>query len=221
MTQWFTSDLHFAHPHVAKLRGFDDYREHDRQIIRNLNECVKPDDDLYVLGDISSGSKTSLNEALRLLHGLNVGRTHRTLILGNHDTTRLEAGKLRKFITEFSQVALRGTTTIHGYGNALLSHYPYANHLDDGPHDGLSTNATSNRFQHLAIPDDAHSLLLHGHTHATIPDEFNDPRQINIGLDAWELKPVNETSIISLLVNNGEYAKRTGWETQIFYKKYA
>ena len=112
--QWFTSDLHFAHPHVAKLRGFDDYKEHDRQIIRNLNELVAPDDDLYVLGDISSGSKTSLDEALSLLHRLNVGRTHRTLILGNHDTTRLEAGKMRKFITEFSQVALRGTATIHG-----------------------------------------------------------------------------------------------------------
>ncbi|HJE55446.1 MAG TPA: hypothetical protein K8W03_01505 [Bifidobacterium pseudolongum subsp. globosum] len=36
MTQWFTSDLHFAHPHVAKLRGFEDYREHDETIIRNL-----------------------------------------------------------------------------------------------------------------------------------------------------------------------------------------
>lgn len=141
--QWFTSDLHFAHPHVAKLRGFEDYREHDRQIIRNLNEMVAPDDDLYVLGDISSGSKDGLEKALACLHRLNVGRTHRVLILGNHDSTRLEAGKIRKFTTEFSQVALRGTTTIHGYGNVLLSHYPYANHLDDGPHDGLSTNATS------------------------------------------------------------------------------
>ena len=202
MTQWFTSDLHFAHPHVAKLRGFEGYREHDETIIRNLNELVAPDDDLYVLGDISSGSKTSLDEALRLLHGLNVGRRHRTLILGNHDTTRLEANKIRKFITEFGQVALRGSATIHGYGNVLLSHYPYANHLDDGPHDGLSTNATSSRFQHLAIPPDGKTLL-HGHTHAAIPDEFNDPQQINVGLDAWELHPVSEEQIRRLLPRNG------------------
>lgn len=201
--QWFTSDLHFAHPHVAKLRGFEDYREHDETIIRNLNERVSPDDDLYVLGDISSGSKTSLDEALRLLHRLNVGRTHRVLILGNHDSTRLEAGKIRMFITEFGQVAMRGTATIHGYGNVLLSHYPWANHLDDGPHDGLSTNATSDRFRHLAIPDDKRSTLLHGHTHATIPDEFNDPRQINVGLDAWELHPVSEEQIRRLLPRNG------------------
>ncbi len=200
--QWFTSDLHFAHPHVAKLRGFEDYREHDRQIIRNLNEMVAPDDDLYVLGDISSGSKDGLEKALACLHRLNVGRTHRVLILGNHDSTRLEAGKIRKFTTEFSQVALRGTTTIHGYGNVLLSHYPYANHLDDGPHDGLSTNATSSRFQHLAIPPD-HNVLLHGHTHATIHDEFNDPQQINVGLDAWELHPVSEEQIRRLLPRNG------------------
>ncbi len=200
--QWFTSDLHFAHPHVAKLRGFEDYCEHDRHIIGNLNELVAPDDDLYILGDISSGSKDSVEEALRLLHRLNVGRTHRVLILGNHDTTRLEANKIRKFITEFGQVALRGTTTIHGYGNVLLSHYPYANHLDDGSHDGLSTNATSSRFQHLAIPPDGKTLL-HGHTHATIPDEFNDPWQINVGLDAWELHPVSEEQIRRLLPRNG------------------
>lgn len=220
MTQWFTSDLHFAHPHVAKLRGFDDYREHDDTIVRNLDELVAPDDDLYVLGDISSGSKTSLDEALRLLHRLNVGRTHRVLILGNHDSTRLEAGKIRKFITEFGQVALRGATTIHGYGNVLLSHYPYANHLDDEPHDGLSTNATSDRFRHLAIPDDKHSTLLHGHTHATTPNEFNDPRQINVGLDAWNLKPVSEASIRLQLVESGEYAEQTGWKIQIYRKQH-
>lgn len=202
MTQWFTSDLHFAHPHVAKLRGFEDYREHDETIIRNLNERVAPDDDLYVLGDISSGSKTSLDEALRLLHRLNVGRTHRVLILGNHDSTRLEAGKIRKFITEFGQVALRGTATIHEYGNVLLSHYPYASQMDDTRRDDLSTNATSSSLKHLAIPPE-NIVLLHGHTHATIPDEFNDPQQINVGLDAWELHPVSEEQIRRLLPRNG------------------
>ena len=38
--QWFTSDLHLAHPFVAKLRGFEDYREHDRHIIRNLMALI-------------------------------------------------------------------------------------------------------------------------------------------------------------------------------------
>ena len=207
MTQWFTSDLHLAHPHVAKLRGFDDYKEHDRQIIRNLNELVAPDDDLYVLGDISSGSKTSLDEALRLLHRLNVGRTHRTLILGNHDTTRLEANKIRKFITEFGQVALRGTTTIPSAGHVLLSHYPWAEHMNGSKRADLSTNALDTHYKRLAPSIDFRNLLLHGHTHATTPYEFligskysidPDYTQINIGLDAWELKPVSEEQIENL-----------------------
>lgn len=210
--QWFTSDLHFAHPYVAKLRGFEDYREHDRRIIGNLNKCVKQDDDLYILGDISSGSKDSREEALRLLHGLNVGRTHRTLILGNHDSTRLEASRLREFVSEFGQVALQGTANIPGYGSVLLSHYPWRQLLDDDRHHGLSTNATSSRFQHLAIPDDGNSILLHGHTHAAVPYEFPDPRQCNVGLDAWELKPVNEIDLVNVFVSNGEYLKRTGWQ---------
>lgn len=214
--QWFTSDLHFAHPHVAKLRGFEDYREHDRQIVRNINELVKQDDDLFVLGDISSGGAGSIDEALALLHGLKVGRAHRTLILGNHDSTRLEAGKIRKFTTEFGQVAMRGSACVPGLGNVLLSHYPYADYLDDSPADGLSTNATSSRFQHLAIPDDGRSILLHGHTHATIPDEFPDPRQCNVGLDAWELRPVRENALTAVFVNNGEYMRRTGWHVTVF-----
>lgn len=214
--QWFTSNLHFAHPHVAKLRGFEDYREHDEVIVRNINAVVKPDDELYVLGDISSGTARSIDEALNLLHRLNVGRRHRTLILGNHDSTRGEAGKTRKFFTEFGQVAMRGSAYVPGLGNVLLSHYPYAHHLDDGPHDGLSTNATSSRFQRLAIPDDGRSILLHGHTHATIPDEFPDPRQCNVGLDAWELRPVHENALTAVFVNNGEYTRRTGWHVNIF-----
>lgn len=212
MTQWFTSDLHFAHPHVAKLRGFEDYREHDETIIRNLNELVAPDDDLYVLGDISSGSKTSLDEALRLLHRLNVGRTHRVLVLGNHDTTRLEAGKMRKFITEFSQVALRGTTTIPSAGHVLLSHYPWAEHMNGSKRADLSTNALDTHYKRLAPSIDFYNLLLHGHTHATTPYEFKtallrqkvspDYTQINIGLDAWDLKPVSEEQIEELWLEN-------------------
>lgn len=212
MTQWFTSDLHLAHPHVAKLRGFEDYREHDETIIRNLNERVAPDDDLYVLGDISSGSKTSLDEALRLLHRLNVGRTHRVLILGNHDSTRLEAGKIRKFTTEFGQIALRGATTIPSAGNVLLSHYPWAEHMDGNPRADLSTNALDTHYKRLAPSLDFRNLLLHGHTHAATPYEFKtallrqkvspDYTQINVGLDAWDLKPVSEEQIEELWLEN-------------------
>ena len=70
--QWFTSDLHFAHPHVAKLRGFEDYREHDRQIIRNLNEMVAPDDDIYRTVDMEEKAEAmnELGESLQLPKGL-------------------------------------------------------------------------------------------------------------------------------------------------------
>ena len=205
--QWFTSDLHFAHPFVAKLRGFEDYREHDETIIRNLNTMVQPGDELYVLGDISSGGRASMEEALRQLHRLKVGRTHRTLILGNHDSTRLEAGRMRRFITEFGQVALRGSTHIHGVGNVLLSHYPWAEHMNGTQRDDLSTNALDTHYKHLAPSIDFRNTLLHGHTHATTPYEFKisqqyqirpDYTQINVGLDAWGLKPVSEEQVENL-----------------------
>lgn len=83
--KWFTSDLHFAHPFVAALRGYAlpgyakdasikqqaehdgrqlkdcvDWRKHDADIIRSINTYVGEEDELHILGDISSGGTWSV-----------------------------------------------------------------------------------------------------------------------------------------------------------------
>lgn len=108
--KWFTSDLHFAHPFVAALRGYAlpgyardesikqqaehdgrqlkdcvDWRKHDADIIRTINTYVGQEDELYILGDISSGSTWSVDQAIMRIQNLQVPRKRRHLILGNHE----------------------------------------------------------------------------------------------------------------------------------------
>lgn len=91
--KWFTSDLHFAHPFVATLRGYAlpgyardesikqqaehdgrqlkdcvDWRKHDLDIVQAINTYVGKEDELYILGDISSGSTWSVEQAIARHH---------------------------------------------------------------------------------------------------------------------------------------------------------
>ena len=42
--------------------------------------------------------------------------------------------------------------------------------------------------------------LLYGHTHQDVPDG-TDPRSVNVGLDAWDFKPVSEQQILAWLAS--------------------
>lgn len=79
MTIWFTSDTHFGHANIIRFcnRPFDNIEEMNEALIRNWNECVQPNDDVYHLGDFSFERKPE-NTARRLN-----GNKH--LIKGNHD----------------------------------------------------------------------------------------------------------------------------------------
>lgn len=52
---WFTSDTHFGHERILEFtnRPFDNIREMNDALIANINEKIKPEDELYILGDYS------------------------------------------------------------------------------------------------------------------------------------------------------------------------
>ena len=79
---WLTSDLHFCHNRefLYGPRGFSCVEDMNEAIVKNWNEVVKPNDDVYCLGDIMLNN----NElGLELLKKLN-GKIH--VVMGNHDT---------------------------------------------------------------------------------------------------------------------------------------
>lgn len=78
---WFMSDPHFGHRNIlgfeAGHRPYNTTDEMDFSILNNINSLVRPEDTLYILGDIAFNSKYD-----RLDH---IVAEKIVIILGNHD----------------------------------------------------------------------------------------------------------------------------------------
>lgn len=225
--KWFTSDLHFAHPFVAALRGYAllgyakdasikqqaehehkplknyvNWRKHDADIIRSINTYVGEEDELYILGDISSGGTWSVEQAIMRIQNLQVPRKRRHLILGNHEihSSSRTLEKLASVFVEVGQVGLTDITSGDGTRTypVLLSHFQWREDFKEAkPKYQFSTNWNDPNLAKYAIPYMNNTLLLHGHTHAHDPLEFGrHQNEINVGLDAWRFKPVNEAELL-------------------------
>lgn len=225
--KYFTSDLHFDHPYVAALRGYitdhtpieeirtmplqERYRHvdvdaHDHMLLDRLLTLGKQDE-LWILGDIASGSAASRLKAVRLLDQLHVPRKHRHLILGNHENGMHPNGPaMADWGRVFSEIAVSGVTTVHDCMGipvtVTLSHFPLLRSFQRGiVPDGCAPNSLDQKWVAYALPDPT-NFHLHGHTHAKTPFEFpDDDDQINVGVDAWAGRPVSEQDIIGLYLS--------------------
>ena len=221
MTIRYTSDLHFNHPMVAGLRGFDpklnmngkvrgDVEAHDRVIIENFNHGVREDDLTIIAGDFALNWK-GVEDKLAQLKGRIV------LVNGNHDVTSsihkdgwkrqaewIGKGKFEAIVDFMPRRS--------GNREFLISHYPYEG---EG-----NRNFEQDRCIQFRLRDEG-MWLLHGHTHSkekVTPWEEKDcfycglkvsegctdqeprpVRQIHVGLDAWDLRPAGEQEILDLM----------------------
>jgi calcineurin-like phosphoesterase family protein len=167
---WFIADLHFGHEKVSTLRGFSDTVHHDFAITKKWERQVQDDDMVYVLGDISGGSRVGESHALSILAEL-PGR--KRLIAGNHDSVASIHRKLSPHTELFGQVFERvsdfGRIRLAGR-DILLSHYPY-----DADHE-FKARYIQYRLPNLGMP------LIHGHTHSET--RFN-VREACVSWEAW------------------------------------
>ena len=78
---FFTADLHFGHENIIKYcnRPFKSAGEMDAVLIKNWNNTVGPDDEVYILGDLTMGSAEDAHRYLSCLQG------KKYFIRGNHD----------------------------------------------------------------------------------------------------------------------------------------
>ena len=56
---WFTADFHLGHSNIIRYCGrpFASASEMDEEILACVNESVKPEDELYFLGDFASADR--------------------------------------------------------------------------------------------------------------------------------------------------------------------
>lgn len=78
---YFTADLHFYHDNIIKHtnRPYRDSEEMNRELVKNWNRLVNPQDDIYILGDFTMKGPVLATEILSSLKG------RKYLIRGNHD----------------------------------------------------------------------------------------------------------------------------------------
>lgn len=114
---YFISDLHFGHKNCMAFdnRPFKLIEENDETIIKNWNNTVEIDDDVYLLGDISWYNTTKTIEIFNNLNG------HIHLIKGNHDNKLL---KNRELQSRFCEITDYKELDIGNGKHIVLCHYP-------------------------------------------------------------------------------------------------
>ncbi|WP_236732018.1 metallophosphoesterase family protein [Mycolicibacterium peregrinum] len=156
---YFTADLHLAHPKLADLRGFDTVAAHDAAVMAPLYRLDPKQDTLWVLGDVCAGGVASMESALGQLRTLRVSMH---LVTGNHDPVHpMYRGAQKHFAAYaavFASVQQVARTKVGGEG-VMLSHFPYV----DVP-DRLSRS----NFDQYQLPN-LGMWLIHGHTHSDAP----------------------------------------------------
>lgn len=208
--KYFTADLHLAHPSIAAKRDYVEVKSHDKMIIDKINARVEKDDELYILGDISSGTAESLRAALSKLSDLHVPVKRRHLILGNHENFKVRDSNLSLFQEQFGYIETISIVKIHEI-EFIISHLPCESLLDDRKIKGFPENAFDSSMKPYAPLSD-YRYYLHGHTHMTndvLPRrkdycQFNDNRggllywwSLDVGVDGHNFFPWSEEEILN------------------------
>lgn len=181
---WFVSDTHWGHKEVINYckRPFDSIEHMNEELIKRWNEKVRPQDTIYILGDMALCPYKEFEPIAKRLLGQKV------LIQGNHD--HYSIGQYNKLgFQVFQEVKIRLAGKI-----VRLSHYPYALPW----YKKWFAYKSELRFLDRRPPKIKGEWLLHGHSHAKYK-KANDGNRIHIGVDANNFYPISAKEIESII----------------------
>lgn len=181
MSIFFTSDTHYYHKHIIEYckRPAADLDEMHQKMIENWNAVVKPQDEVYHLGDFAFCGVSKVVPILKQLRGI------KYLIKGNHDNGLY---KKEAFAEHFTWIRDYYMLRVHDvYQNEeeeilqyhqpiVLCHFPI-----------LSWDLMANGSWHL-----------HGHCHNSLPPTRS--MRMDVGVDTNGLKPWSYDEIKSIMV---------------------
>ncbi|MDO4538462.1 MAG: GNAT family N-acetyltransferase [Coriobacteriales bacterium] len=200
-TRVFTSDLHIGDKAIARWRGFgDDVAAHDELVLTKLEENLRYDDELWILGDICHPRVRDVQQLRAAIPCDNVN-----VIVGNHDSKS-------KFITAggFNTVeyyAHVGKIRREGY-RFVLSHYPMLD-WDRAFH---GTYMLHGHIHSLAATDDGSrsrqgTMGMRGYNERMREQGI---RRYDVGVDANGMAPVTAEQIVAALPSDSEWSKLHG-----------
>lgn len=178
---WLTSDFHFGHNRefIWKARGFSSVDEMNETILTKYNALIKPEDNIYILGDLMLGSPDNI-EYIKQLHG----KLH--IVLGNHDTdTR---AKMYCGLANVVEVNYAIKFDYHKY-HFYMSHFPT-----------LTGNLEKESLTQM-------TLNLYGHTHQKTNFYMDMPFMYHVGVDSHDCTPILLDTIIQDMNDKVEECK--------------
>lgn len=225
----YTADVHFNHPNQALRRGFTMLRpdgtlrgnveEHDGIVTENLNKGASKDDILIIAGDFALNWKGIEAKLAALISRV-------ILIEGNHD--KMSSVHQNAWKHQAAWIGEGKFEAITAYmkrkaGNRefLVSHYPYSGDYsgedrfsqyrlrDEGM--WLVHGHTHSKEKITPLPPAECMFCGAEMTKRTCEDQYKGTdlegqgcsrlvsRQIHVGLDAWDLRPVSEDDVITLM----------------------
>lgn len=170
---YFTSDCHFWHTNILtyepETRPFDTIEEMNENIISNWNNVVKPEDTVYVLGDMFMGKISEIESIYNRLNGKVI------VIRGNHETkNRLEEyARLGIEVKDIEYIQYKGAFFI-------LCHFPILNE----------------EFHKLVSENNGEVKILYGHIHSSAPKGWYNGTY-HVGVDTNNLTPISIQQIWS------------------------
>lgn len=188
---WFTSDWHCGHRNVLRYeeRPFSDLAAMHQTLISNWNAVVKPEDTGIFAGDMSFLNTSDTYAIINQLNGTKI------IVLGNHD------GKPKAMVNcGFALAVFQLRMQICGEP-VIVSHYPYRPSVWQRM---FSSKARDLRYMERRPPNKG-EWLIHGHTHGRIKTR---DKQLHVGVDAHEFKPVPITWIESIIARATKSANK-------------
>lgn len=181
---WFTSDWHIGHRSILEFckRPYFTVTDMNKGLVSNFNAKVHQMHTTYFLGDMALGTREECGRYLADLKGTKI------LVRGNHDSYSDNQYKSMGFQAVYEELVLRL------FGRLIrLSHYPRRPLPEEQITDDYQL-----RYLDRRPPDDTGRWLLHGHTHS--PEKINvAKKQIHVGVDAWDMKPVSLPEVESMI----------------------
>lgn len=175
MNIWFISDTHFGHSNILKYcnRPFKSIEEHDKRLIKNWNERVKPEDLVFHLGDFcfsrSSEAPTAPRASSAFEYYRNQLNGNIIFIAGNHD-------RHNKIKTPIRSIVIK-------YGGKLIK----LTHQPEHAEGKYSLNFVGHVHQHWKFRKEIIDCRI-----TTL---------VNLSVDVWNFRPVKYGEIISALTH--------------------
>lgn len=169
---FFTSDHHFGHNNIIKFsnRPFENVEEMDKELIKRWNEKVKPEDEVYHLGDFALASKEETQAILEQLNGTIY------LIEGNHEGAAHQNRKKFKWVKPYHELKVKDPELENGVQRIILFHY------------AMRTWRGAGRG----------NWHLYGHSHGNLPD-LKDSLSFDAGVDSHDFYPISYAEVKAIM----------------------